>query len=675
MNKLTKKPVKSDKVRCTDKSTYFTELAAKCDKLDLQQHPGCNKRGISKGGKVQKEQTNALGVDLSRTESPEKFLHGPKKATAVSDILSVTTCADYCDLQVTCDTSDCAVWTSVVVPVSSRDCYPNVSFTCEFCNTGRYLSNKLTIPAKPVDVHGMSTQTDNYDMPLFPTKKFVLWNQYNQRSEKLDQLRAVVTSLRNEISNLNKRVGDALGTGAASSQNYSIPSSSVSNISVWNDKGRLNSLIKKSINETTINRVVMRQVATAYAIKCLEKDAQRQHYLIVVNLSNSGNDRYSVCSILKAINIPILQKLVIRRLPQNELSSLAWLKVTSTPDFVKSVLKAAPKLRHIQSFSGVFLRSDIGPSERVLQNKLRDECRSRRINDPLRIHIVRGDSIIFFRKKEVAKPLVNSLVDQISSSSVAACSSELVPQVLNKLEYPSLQITHCSFEETCIFTYQTYPYDLKTRYEWNITMIIFLLVSAPHALHTTTLPTTVGKPSKLPSSLVHAYDIDEEDEDADEEQLDEMEIINSPDDADLHFHITTDVEHVGNNIDDDVVIPPDNNELCSVRLERHIAGLYQKVQQTGKDMNASIQNSKDFRNPSIYEKLLSHLGIDEYGSNFPPSIYSPRTFSNDSFYEELSKAQKIEMDKWLGERQRRVVKESSTENRKLKKSRFGELSK
>ncbi|KAI0979261.1 hypothetical protein GJ496_010172 [Pomphorhynchus laevis] len=56
--------------------------------------------------------------------------------------------------------------------------------------------------------------------------------------KELDQLRAVVTSLRKEIPSLNKRVGDALGTGAASSQNYSIPSSSVSNISVWNDKGR-----------------------------------------------------------------------------------------------------------------------------------------------------------------------------------------------------------------------------------------------------------------------------------------------------------------------------------------------------------------------------------------------------------------------------------------------------
>ncbi|KAI0981882.1 hypothetical protein GJ496_002680 [Pomphorhynchus laevis] len=38
------------------------------------------------------------------------------------------------------------VWTSVV-PVLSRDCVSNVSFTCGFC-ASRYLSNKLTVSAK-----------------------------------------------------------------------------------------------------------------------------------------------------------------------------------------------------------------------------------------------------------------------------------------------------------------------------------------------------------------------------------------------------------------------------------------------------------------------------------------------------------------------------------------------
>ncbi|KAI0989847.1 hypothetical protein GJ496_007496 [Pomphorhynchus laevis] len=43
-------------------------LKQKCDKLDLQQHTGCNNQGACKGVKVKKEQINALAVDLSSTE-------------------------------------------------------------------------------------------------------------------------------------------------------------------------------------------------------------------------------------------------------------------------------------------------------------------------------------------------------------------------------------------------------------------------------------------------------------------------------------------------------------------------------------------------------------------------------------------------------------------------------
>jgi hypothetical protein len=35
------------------------------------------------------------------------------------------------------------------------------------------------------------------------------------------------------------------------------------------------------------------------------------------------------------------------------------------------------------------------------------------------------------------------------------------------------------------------------------------------------------------------------------------------------------------------------------------------------NMNDVIQTMKMFRNPSIYEKLISHLDIDEFGTNYP----------------------------------------------------------
>lgn len=46
--------------------------------------------------------------------------------------------------------------------------------------------------------------------------------------------------------------------------------------------------------------------------------------------------------------------------------------------------------------------------------------------------------------------------------------------------------------------------------------------------------------------------------------------------------------------------------------------MHQQMKYGRFDLDAKIQSSKEFRNPSIYEKLLSHVGIDEKGTNYPP---------------------------------------------------------
>ena len=48
------------------------------------------------------------------------------------------------------------------------------------------------------------------------------------------------------------------------------------------------------------------------------------------------------------------------------------------------------------------------------------------------------------------------------------------------------------------------------------------------------------------------------------------------------------------------------------------------------DMNFSIQQRKQFRNPSIYEKLIDHLEIEEIGTNYP-TVYPLSSFSNPKF--------------------------------------------
>uniref|UniRef100_A0A8D8UG33 SAP30-binding protein n=1 Tax=Cacopsylla melanoneura TaxID=428564 RepID=A0A8D8UG33_9HEMI len=96
---------------------------------------------------------------------------------------------------------------------------------------------------------------------------------------------------------------------------------------------------------------------------------------------------------------------------------------------------------------------------------------------------------------------------------------------------------------------------------------------------------------------------------------------------------------------DDVQLPPEPPGRCSQDLQDKINKLYDKMQATGMNMNQVIQKRKDFRNPSIYEKLIQFCGINELGTNYDASMYDPLRWGKESYYEELAKAQKEEMDK------------------------------
>lgn len=51
--------------------------------------------------------------------------------------------------------------------------------------------------------------------------------------------------------------------------------------------------------------------------------------------------------------------------------------------------------------------------------------------------------------------------------------------------------------------------------------------------------------------------------------------------------------------------------------------MYEKMRTNNMDMNKLIQDRKEFRNPSIYEKLIQYCDIDELGTNYPPELYDP----------------------------------------------------
>ncbi|KDR16701.1 SAP30-binding protein [Zootermopsis nevadensis] len=109
---------------------------------------------------------------------------------------------------------------------------------------------------------------------------------------------------------------------------------------------------------------------------------------------------------------------------------------------------------------------------------------------------------------------------------------------------------------------------------------------------------------------------------------------------------------VGNEGDtpDGVHLPPEPTGLCSTSLQDKINRLYEKMESNGLDMNYVIQQRKDFRNPSIYEKLIQFCSINEFGTNYPAQTYDPLRWGKESFYEELARVQKTEMDRREKER-------------------------
>lgn len=88
----------------------------------------------------------------------------------------------------------------------------------------------------------------------------------------------------------------------------------------------------------------------------------------------------------------------------------------------------------------------------------------------------------------------------------------------------------------------------------------------------------------------------------------------------------------------DIQLPPEPAGNCSKRLQEKIADKSMMLRE-GKDLNAEIQRLKEFRNPSIYEKLIKMCGIDEQGTNYPPELYNPLIWGPQSSYDELARIQ------------------------------------
>lgn len=107
-------------------------------------------------------------------------------------------------------------------------------------------------------------------------------------------------------------------------------------------------------------------------------------------------------------------------------------------------------------------------------------------------------------------------------------------------------------------------------------------------------------------------------------------------------------------VDEEDILPPEPHGRCSKELQDKITRLHEKMEKDGMDMNFLIQKRKDFRNPSIYEKLLQFCNINELGTNYPPHLYDPLRWGKESFYEELGRLQKEDMEKRQKERKEKT---------------------
>lgn len=126
-----------------------------------------------------------------------------------------------------------------------------------------------------------------------------------------------------------------------------------------------------------------------------------------------------------------------------------------------------------------------------------------------------------------------------------------------------------------------------------------------------------------------------------------------------------------NIMEDYDLIPQEPAGDCSQDLQDKIVKLGKKMETESINPNDLIQMRKDFRNPSIYSKLVSFCNIDEMGSNF--DNYDPQKWKEEPDYLELRRRQNCAMDKLERERKTKdemTIKKSG--ERGKKKSQWNE---
>merc|ERR1711931_246250 len=106
----------------------------------------------------------------------------------------------------------------------------------------------------------------------------------------------------------------------------------------------------------------------------------------------------------------------------------------------------------------------------------------------------------------------------------------------------------------------------------------------------------------------------------------------------------------------EITIPPEPQGKIDPRVTQKVRAMYQKHKFGGINYNEMIKSKKSYRNPSIYQKLIEFMEIDEGGSNFPKGVFDPKMHRNNKENDYLSIAN---AQRKLEERRQAAMKERS----------------
>lgn len=128
--------------------------------------------------------------------------------------------------------------------------------------------------------------------------------------------------------------------------------------------------------------------------------------------------------------------------------------------------------------------------------------------------------------------------------------------------------------------------------------------------------------------------VSDDDNDENASDSEDIEMETSDRRAELGMVANNDNEELANKPKRDRVaeygfaLPPEPKGKCAPELQNKVDNFYEKMRTKNMNMNSLIQGNKEFRNPSIYDKLIIFCGINELGTNYPPELYDPMQWSS-----------------------------------------------